>query len=88
MPAGEMITDVQAKEIEASGLTRVGSPLSAHLRIADGYLRLVLRPRYGQRQAGGRGNGGWYIAAQSIGQPGTQLTMRTFHTGGVAGSST
>ncbi len=28
------------------------------------------------------------IAAQSIGEPGTQLTMRTFHTGGVAGSST
>ena len=26
------------------------------------------------------------IAAQSIGEPGTQLTMRTFHTGGVAGS--
>jgi len=27
-----------------------------------------------------------HIAAQSIGEPGTQLTMRTFHTGGVAGA--
>ncbi len=27
----------------------------------------------------------WYHRAQSIGEPGTQLTMRTFHTGGVAG---
>ena len=28
------------------------------------------------------------VAAQSIGEPGTQLTMRTFHTGGVAGAAT
>ena len=34
----------------------------------------------------GMGEAVGIIAAQSIGEPGTQLTMRTFHTGGVAGS--
>ena len=34
----------------------------------------------------GKGEAVGIIAAQSIGEPGTQLTMRTFHTGGVAGS--
>lgn len=34
--------------------------------------------------SGGRGEAVGIIAAQSIGEPGTQLTMRTFHTGGVA----
>ena len=36
-------------------------------------------------EAGGRGRGRGHHRAQSIGEPGTQLTMRTFHTGGVAG---
>ena len=45
----------------------------------------VLRCEHGNRSAG---SGRWavgIIAAQSIGEPGTQLTMRTFHSGGVAG---
>ena len=45
----------------------------------------MLRRQHGNRRA----CTGWrvcgIIAAQSIGEPGTQLTMRTFHTGGVAG---
>ena len=48
-----------------------------------------LRPCYGRNLASGRmveiGEAVGIIAAQSIGEPGTQLTMRTFHTGGVAG---
>src|SRR5437870_13844437 len=49
----------------------------------------VCRLCYGRSLASGRlvdiGEAVGIIAAQSIGEPGTQLTMRTFHTGGVAG---
>ena len=85
VPAGEDITDVQAKEIEASGLTRIGirSPLTCELRMG------ICSKCYGRDMATGKavdaGTAVGIIAAQSIGEPGTQLTMRTFHTGGVAG---
>jgi len=83
--AGEMIGDDEAKEIEAAGLTKVGvrSPLTCELRQG------ICRKCYGRDMALGRpveaGTAVGIIAAQSIGEPGTQLTMRTFHTGGVAG---
>ena len=52
----------------------------------------VCRKCYGRNLATGRvvevGEAVGIMAAQSIGEPGTQLTMRTFHTGGVAGSGT
>ena len=44
----------------------------------------LLRPRSGARAAGRKGEPVGVIAAQSIGEPGTQLTMRTFHIGGTA----
>ena len=51
-------------------------------------LRPLLRPRPGHGQLVEVGEAVGIIAAQSIGEPGTQLTMRTFHTGGVAASKT
>ena len=49
----------------------------------------VCQACYGRSLAAGRlvdiGEAVGIIAAQSIGEPGTQLTMRTFHTGGIAG---
>ena len=45
----------------------------------------LLRPGDGDRHIVELGDAVGIIAAQSIGEPGTQLTMRTFHTGGVAG---
>jgi DNA-directed RNA polymerase subunit beta' len=81
----EEIDEVKAKEIIAAGLTRVyvRSPLSCELRHG------VCQYCYGRSLARGRlveiGEAVGIIAAQSIGEPGTQLTMRTFHTGGVAG---
>ena len=59
----------------------------AHLRGRDRRLRrpaTACRSPRGERSDVGDAVG--IIAAQSIGEPGTQLTMRTFHTGGVAGS--
>jgi len=83
--ANTMITPDQAEAIEKAGVKKV-------------YIRTVLTCRskigvcskcYGANMASGRlvrvGESVGIIAAQSIGEPGTQLTMRTFHTGGIAG---
>jgi DNA-directed RNA polymerase subunit beta' len=75
----------KADKIEAAGIERVHvrSPLTCQAR------RGICRLCYGRNLA--RGNlvelneAVGIVAAQSIGEPGTQLTMRTFHTGGVAG---
>jgi len=83
---GEMIDERKVKAIETHGVERVyvRSPLTCGLRYgicAKCYGRdLARRAKIKIGEAVG------IIAAQSIGEPGTQLTLRTFHTGGVAGS--
>jgi DNA-directed RNA polymerase subunit beta' len=83
--AGEPITDEIARRAIAgsAGSVRVRSVLICEAR--EG----VCRSCYGRNLATGQlveiGEAVGVIAAQSIGEPGTQLTMRTFHTGGVAG---
>jgi DNA-directed RNA polymerase subunit beta' len=82
----ELITEQLAEAVVAAGVERVyvRSPLSCEA--ARGLCRLC----YGRNLATGRpvadNEAVGIIAAQSIGEPGTQLTMRTFHTGGVASS--
>ncbi len=82
---GEIITNEQAARIEEAGVTEVWirSPLMCEQRQG------VCSRCYGLDLATGTdveiGTAVGIIAAQSIGEPGTQLTMRTFHTGGVAG---
>ncbi|HHY46633.1 MAG TPA: DNA-directed RNA polymerase subunit beta' [Firmicutes bacterium] len=74
-----------ARLVEKAGITevRIRSPLTCRTRYG------VCAKCYGRSMATGRpaevGEAVGIIAAQSIGEPGTQLTMRTFHTGGVAG---
>ena len=81
----EIITDKQANAIEELGITQVKirSIMTCHSRTG------VCVKCYGRNLATGEevniGEAVGIIAAQSIGEPGTQLTMRTFHTGGVAG---
>jgi DNA-directed RNA polymerase subunit beta' len=81
----EEIGEEAVERIEASGIARVSvrSPLTCSARHG------VCRMCYGRNLATGElvelGQAVGIIAAQSIGEPGTQLTMRTFHTGGVAG---
>ena len=83
--AGEEIQEDQAAGIVAAGLNKVKirSVLTCKTRYG------VCIKCYGRNLATGRkvdiGEAVGIIAAQSIGEPGTQLTMRTFHTGGVAG---
>ncbi len=86
VPNDTMINEKQVKAIIAAGIEKA-------------YVRTILRCKskhgvcahcYGADLASGKpvnvGESVGIIAAQSIGEPGTQLTMRTFHTGGVAGS--
>ena len=79
------ITDLMAHEIAHAGVTsvEVRSPLSCVAPAG------VCQLCYGRNLATGEqialGESVGIMAAQSIGEPGTQLTMRTFHTGGVAG---
>src|SRR5437660_5497181 len=84
VPAGQSITDDAARQIIAAGIAvKIRSVLVCEAR--EG----VCRTCYGRNLATGKlveiGEAVGVIAAQSIGEPGTQLTMRTFHTGGVAG---
>ncbi len=82
---GEMIEEPQLAQIESAGVdkVRVRSPLTCDTRYG------VCAKCYGRDLARGGlikvGEAVGIIAAQSIGEPGTQLTLRTFHTGGVAG---
>ncbi len=83
--ADEEITDEMAEIIEAVGIESVAirSVMTCHSKHG------ICAKCYGRNLASGErvniGESVGITAAQSIGEPGTQLTMRTFHTGGVAG---
>jgi DNA-directed RNA polymerase subunit beta' len=83
--ANQLITPARAKAIIAAGYTKVKIRTVLTCRCHLG----VCSKCYGANMATTRpvqvGEAVGIIAAQSIGEPGTQLTMRTFHTGGVAG---
>jgi DNA-directed RNA polymerase subunit beta' len=82
--SGEEITEEIAEKIEAAGIetVEIRSVLTCETRLG------VCSKCYGRNLATGRivhiGEAVGVIAAQSIGEPGTQLTLRTFHVGGVA----
>lgn len=82
----DLITDEIAERIEQAGIEgiRIRSVLTCKSRHG------VCSKCYGSNLSNGEpcniGEAVGIIAAQSIGEPGTQLTMRTFHTGGVAGN--
>ncbi len=81
----DLIDDKLAAKIVAAGVKKVKirSVLTCRAKVG------ICAKCYGSNLAGGElvpeGEAVGIIAAQSIGEPGTQLTMRTFHTGGVAG---
>jgi DNA-directed RNA polymerase subunit beta' len=84
--AGVIISEDDARAVDAAGVDAalVRSALTCQSRLG------VCRACYGRnlatRELVEAGEAVGIIAAQSIGEPGTQLTMRTFHTGGVAGT--
>ncbi|MGQ9526023.1 MAG: DNA-directed RNA polymerase subunit beta', partial [Armatimonadota bacterium] len=85
--ANTEISDEAAAAIQDAGITRVGirSPMTCELR--KGICAMCYGRDMGRRRLVEVGTAVGIIAAQSIGEPGTQLTMRTFHTGGIAGQT-
>ena len=85
LDAGELVDEDAAKLIESKGveMVKIRSVLTCEMR------RGVCIKCYGRNLASNRpadiGDAVGVIAAQSIGEPGTQLTLRTFHVGGIAG---
>jgi DNA-directed RNA polymerase subunit beta' len=85
LKAGVDLGDVNIKKLLKNGITEVKVRSVLTCEAATGTCAMC----YGRSLATGKlvdvGEAVGIVAAQSIGEPGTQLTMRTFHTGGVAG---
>jgi DNA-directed RNA polymerase subunit beta' len=85
LPAGDDLTMQLIRDLVKAGVTSVRVRSVMHCKSMTG----ICATCYGQSLASGKlvdvGEAVGIVAAQSIGEPGTQLTMRTFHTGGVAG---
>ena len=90
--ANHMITPKRAERIVTAGVDENGEPITTvkirTILTCKSHIGICAKC-YGANMATGEqvqvGEAVGIIAAQSIGEPGTQLTMRTFHTGGVAG---
>ncbi|MDP1706379.1 MAG: DNA-directed RNA polymerase subunit beta', partial [bacterium] len=83
--AGEIIDRAQAKDINQSKIdkVKVRSPIAC--RALYGICSACYGSDLGRNKPAAIGEAVGIVAAQSIGEPGTQLTLRTFHIGGIAG---
>ena len=84
VPADTMITEEQAEAIEKAGITRVNIRTAFTCKSKNGVCVKCYGKNMANMQPVNIGEAVGTIAAQSIGEPGTQLTMRTFHSGGIA----
>ena len=82
----KLMTEDDAKIITDAGVTRIKIRSVLTCRARHGVCAKCYGSNLASRTEIGIGEAVGIIAAQSIGEPGTQLTMRTFHTGGVAGN--
>ena len=85
VPADSMITDKLADKIVEAGIEKVRVRSVFGCRTKHGVCSRCYGMGLASRQEASIGETVGIIAAQSIGEPGTQLTMRTIHSGGVAG---
>ncbi len=85
--SNEMITPNIAKKIVNLGIKEVEVRSPLHCHSSNGICQKCFGLDLSTNKDVKKGTAIGIIAAQSIGEPGTQLTMRTFHTGGVAGGS-
>jgi len=83
--AGEAVTPEAARIIEQEGIDDIHVRSVLQCKLAKGVCQKCYGYDLGNRKVVEKGTAVGVIAAQSIGEPGTQLTMRTFHLGGVAG---
>jgi DNA-directed RNA polymerase subunit beta' len=82
--AGEEITEIAAKAIEAAGIDEVEIRSVLTCEMKRGVCSKCYGRNLSSNQMAKLGDSVGVVAAQSIGEPGTQLTLRTFHVGGTA----
>ncbi len=85
VPRNELITDKMAKQVIKAGVTKARVRTLLTCKAKHGVCAKCYGNDLASRQTVNIGEAVGIIAAQSIGEPGTQLTMRTFHMGGLAG---
>jgi DNA-directed RNA polymerase subunit beta' len=83
---GEMITKIQAQQIEEKKIEKVKIRSIVMCKTRRGVCQKCYGMDLGRNELVHIGQAVGIVAAQAIGEPGTQLTMRTFHIGGVAGT--
>ena len=87
LPAGEEITEAIAEEIEKAEIESVEIRSVLTCESKKGVCRKCYGRNLATRRMVQKGEAVGVIAAQAIGEPGTQLTLRTFHAGGVAANA-
>lgn len=83
---GEIIGKKEAKKIEAAGISKIKIRSVVTCKAEQGICQKCYGIDLGRNELVKLGQAVGVVAAQAIGEPGTQLTMRTFHVGGVIGT--
>ncbi len=83
---GQLITTKEGEQMEASSITEVSVFTPMYCNSVHGVCKKCYGLDMGRNNMVKMGEAVGIVAAQAIGEPGTQLTMRTFHSGGVAGT--
>ncbi|MEO9894077.1 DNA-directed RNA polymerase subunit beta' [Aurantibacter sp.] len=86
LKAGEQIMEADAKRVEASPIDKVEVRSALTCEAPKGICSKCYGRNLSTNKMVQRGEAVGVVAAQSIGEPGTQLTLRTFHVGGIAGN--
>ena len=86
LKAGEIITEEVARKLEKYDIAEIHVRSALNCKLTTGVCQKCYGYDLAYNKLAKMGTAVGIIAAQSIGEPGTQLTMRTFHTGGVAGA--
>jgi len=86
LTAGQQIMEADAKKVEASPIDRVEVRSALTCEAPKGICTKCYGRNLSTNKMVQRGEAVGVVAAQSIGEPGTQLTLRTFHVGGIAGN--
>jgi len=86
LKAGEQIMEADAKKVEASAVDKVEVRSALTCEAPKGICTKCYGRNLSTNKMVQRGEAVGVVAAQSIGEPGTQLTLRTFHVGGIAGN--